>query len=85
MGASGLTDMYFYYNKNADLQDCMNGWITSNAMGWNLTCIIQLLYLFPIYHMDVRNIVCQDITYLYMDSNLTSYWTIMMATMDTRC
>jgi hypothetical protein len=38
-----------------------------------------LLYLFPIYHMDVRNIVCQDITYLYTYSNLTSYWRIMMA------
>jgi hypothetical protein len=29
--------------------------------------------------MDVRNIVCHDITNLYMYSNLTSYWTIMMA------
>ncbi len=67
-----------------DLQDCMNGCITSNAMGWNLTCITKLLYLFLIYHMDVRNIVSQDITYLYMESNLTRYWTIMVATMDTR-
>jgi hypothetical protein len=29
--------------------------------------------------MDGRNIVYHDITNLYMYSNLTSYWTIMMA------
>ena len=44
-----------------------------------IRCIIKLLYLFPIYHMDVRNIVCHDTTNLYMYSNLTSYWTMMMA------
>jgi hypothetical protein len=54
------------------------GYITSNAMGWNLPCIIKLPYLFPIYNMDVTNIVYQDSTYLYMYSNLTSYWTILM-------
>ena len=29
--------------------------------------------------MNVRNIVCHDITNLYVYSNVTSYWTIMMA------
>jgi hypothetical protein len=57
----------------------VHGYITSNAMGWNLPCIIKLpyRYLSPIYHMDVRSIVCHDITNLYMYSNLTSYWTLM--------
>jgi hypothetical protein len=27
--------------------------------------------------MDVRNIVCHDITNLYIYGNLTSYWTMM--------
>ena len=49
-----------------------------HLMQWDGIChVLFLLYLFPIYHMDVRNIVCQDITYLYMYSNLTSYWTMM--------
>ena len=29
--------------------------------------------------MHVRNIVCHDITNLYVYSNVTSYWTIIMA------
>jgi hypothetical protein len=37
MVASGLTEMYmyFYYNKNVDLQDCMDiYYITSHENGW---------------------------------------------------
>ena len=49
MGASGLTD-------------CME---ILHLMQWDLPLIIELPYLFPIYHMDVTNIVCQVITYLY--------------------
>ena len=41
-------------------------------------CHVLLNCLFQIYYMDVRNIVCQDITYLYMYSTLTSYWEVMV-------
>ena len=58
--------MYFY-QENSDLKDCVN--ITSYPMGWNQQCIITSPYLFPLYNIDVTNIVCQDITHLDMDRN----------------
>ena len=56
-----------------------NGIYNNNNKIFILPCIIKLpyRYLFPIYHKDVRNIVCHDVTNLYINSNLTSYWTMM--------
>jgi hypothetical protein len=52
-----------------------------HLMQWDGICheLLNYRYLFPIYHVNVRNIVCHDIANLYMYSNLTSYWTIRMA------
>ena len=48
-------------------------------MQWDGICYVLFFpNLFPIYNMDVRNIVCQDITVHTFIQQLY-YWTIMMA------
>jgi hypothetical protein len=52
-----------------------------HLMQWDEICHVLLNYRTCFQYtcnMDVTNIVYQDSTYLYMYSNLTSYWTIVM-------
>ena len=47
----------------------MYGYIASNAIRWSLPYIIRSSYLLDFCHMNVKDIVCQHIRYLYMHSN----------------
>jgi hypothetical protein len=58
-----------------------------HIMQWDGIChvLLNYRYLFPIYHMDVRNTVCHDITNLYnyvqqpnklLENNDGQQWTL---------